>query len=72
MMDMPAERPVVGSGPERARMRTRAHNQAEIPPPPVRSAAPQHRLVTARGVLLGVILGLLSWVLLGLLLWLGV
>lgn len=72
MMHMPAERASVGSWPERVRMRTRAHNRAETTSPPARLPVPQHRQLTARGVLLGVILGLFVWVLLGLLLWWGV
>jgi hypothetical protein len=51
-------------------MRGTAHGRAEAPAPPAHLPAPQHRLSTARGVVVGAILGLLAWVFLGLLLWL--
>jgi len=68
-MYMPAEQRLVGSGLERAPMRTRAHNRAESSAPPAPSVSP-HRLWTGRGVVVGVFLGLLAWVFFGLLLWL--
>jgi hypothetical protein len=61
---------MVGAGPGRARMRTPAQNRAETTAPPARSPVPQQRLLAARGVLVGVILGLFAWACVGLLLWL--
>ena len=62
---MPAERPLAGPGPERAPkrapMRTRAHNQAESSAPPAPSPVSPQRLSRARGVVVGIFLGLLAW-----------
>jgi hypothetical protein len=60
---------MVGSGPETRGMRNTARDRAELPAPPAHLPAPRDRLLTARGVLVGITLGLLAWVVLGLLLW---
>jgi hypothetical protein len=67
---MPAERPVIGSVPKRTGMPNPAHNRADPPARPAEIPASRHRLSTARGVVVGVILGLLAWGLLGMLGWL--
>ena len=61
---------MLGLAPEWTHTRTRAHNDMGPAAPPADAAAPQHRLLTARGVVVGVTLGVLAWMILGLLLWL--
>jgi hypothetical protein len=56
-------------GAGKGRMRTLAHDRAEISAPPAPPPVPQHRLSIARGVVVGILLGLLAWAFLGLLVW---
>jgi hypothetical protein len=66
----PAERPMIGSVPERTRMPNPVQSRIAPPPAAVHRPALSHRLSTARGLVVGVLLGILAWVFIGMLAWL--